>query len=337
MRFPSKMLGQFPVAILPRVVAILGFDGVATLDITGPIEALAAADSVQSGEDARVRYKPMIVGLNGKVFYSDAGLAFRTQRTIKSMPACDTIIIPGGNGLRQPEISRRIADWLKLRAPRTRRIASISTGILPLAESGLLNGRAVTTHWRVAREVAQRFPRLRLSYSAPFFKDDRFYTASNGIAGVEMTLAMIQEDHGARLALAVRRELIARLHPLSDGEQDSESQAYQSDPVERIAELPAWILTHLDCRLTVTVLAARACLCRRHFTRVFRQVFNCSPSDFVEELRMNEARRRLVTMPTKVERLAQELGFHSSDAFRRAFERRVGVSPTAFRRELRST
>jgi transcriptional regulator GlxA family with amidase domain len=247
----------------------------------------------------------------------------------------DTVVVPGGRGLRQPETLRLVAAWLAERAGQVRRIASVSTGIYALAQSGLLDSRHVTTHWRFARDLARRFPRLKVNFGSAFLKDGAFFSSGGGSAGVEMTLALIEEDYGSQVARAVARELVMRLRPPGEADDQFELANYQSDPSERIADLPAWILGHLNEKLTVDVLAERACLCPRHFSRVFKQVFNCTPADFVEELRLSEARRRLLGLRTTVESIAESVGFHSSDAFRRAFERRVGTTPSLFRRQAR--
>src|ERR1043166_4044395 len=154
--------------VLPKLAGLLGFDGVATLDLTGPLEALALARRDERGPGAGTPcYKPIIIGATNKTFTSDSGIIFKAQETIETARTFDTIIIPGGKGLRDPEINRRITPWLAEKAGRTRRIASVSTGIYALAESGLINGRQVTTHWRFSRDLAQRFPRLRVSCSSP--------------------------------------------------------------------------------------------------------------------------------------------------------------------------
>jgi transcriptional regulator GlxA family with amidase domain len=219
------------------------------------------------------------------------------------------------------------------RASSTRRIASVSTGVYALAESGLVDHRPVTTHWRFARDVSQRFPKVRVTHAAAFLKDDQFYTSAGGTAGVEMTLALIEEDCGREVARKVARELVLPLRPPGETTAEIEPIHYESDPMERVSELPAWILAHLHENLTVDGLAARACLCPRHFSRVFKEVFNCTPGHFVEELRLDEARRRLLGFRTTVSRIAESVGFKSADTFRRAFERHVGVTPTAFRRQ----
>lgn len=319
----------------PKLIGLLGYDGVAALDLTGPLEAFACAQ--HPGETAPPPcYRPTIVGLTSKSFTSESGLHFKAEVAADSAPQFDTIIIPGGKGLRQPETRQQAALWLNLQAGKTRRIASVSTGLYALAQSGLVDGRHVTTHWRFARDVAQRFPKVRISRSVAFLKDEAFYSSAGGTAGIEMTLALIQEDYGGEVARSVARELVMRLRPPGVGGEDFEPTLYQADPTDRVAELPAWILGHLHERMTVDTLAERTCLCPRHFSRLFKQTFECTPADFVEELRLSEARRRLLGRRTTVESVAESVGFKSSDAFRRAFERRVGVTPTAFRRHASS-
>ena len=315
----------------PKLIGLLGYDNVAALDLTGPLEALSGAH--HPGETAGPPcYKPIVVGLTGKSFISESGLHFRADVAAGHTPQFDTIIIPGGKGLRQAETRQRAGQWLATQAGQTRRIAAVSTGIYALAQSGLADGRHVTTHWRFSRDLAQRFPKLRISRSVAFLKDEAFYSSAGGTAGIEMTLALIQEDYGGEVARSVARELVMRLRPPGVGGDDFQPAIYQADPSERVAELPAWILGHLHERMTVDTLAERTCLCPRHFSRLFKQIFECTPADFVEELRLSEARRRLLGLRTTVESVAESVGFRSSDAFRRAFERRVGETPTAFRR-----
>jgi transcriptional regulator GlxA family with amidase domain len=325
-------LANFPINLSRRRVAILGFHGVAALDLTGPLEALSMARFPGPRRASLPCYRPMILGLGQNSFTSESGLVFKAEACAESADSFDTILIPGGRGLRQPETLRRAADWLAARAESTRRIASISTGLYALAQSGLVDGRPVTTHWRFSRDLAQRFPKLRVNPTALFLKNGRFYTSAGGAAGVEMTIALIEEDHGGQVARAVARELVVRLRPPGESDELFELANFQSDPAERVVDLPGWISAHLHERLTVEALAERVCLCPRHFSRLFKQVFNCTPADFVEELRLSEARRRLLGLRSTVESVAGSVGFKSSDAFRRAFERRVGVTPTAFRR-----
>ncbi len=328
MTYFAKVCGEMS----PPRIGLLGFDGVAALDLTGPLEALHLARLPQDQPGSRLCYEPIIIGLTGRSFVTESGLRLHAGETIETVAALDTILIPGGRGLRQPETSRRAAAWLSSRASSTRRIASISTGLYALAQSGLVDGRQVATHWRFSRDVARRFPKVRVNPAVSFLKNDRYYSSAGGSAGLEMTLALIEEDFGSQVARTVARELVLHLRPPGEEESPVGLVDYQADPTERVVDLPNWISAHLHERLTVEALAAKACLCPRHFSRVFKQVFHCTPAGFVEELRLNEARRRLLGLRTTVESVAESVGFKSSDAFRRAFERRVGLTPSAFRR-----
>jgi transcriptional regulator GlxA family with amidase domain len=219
-----------------------------------------------------------------------------------------------------------------MNAVHVRRIVSISTGIYPLAQSGLIDGRKVTTHWRFAQDVAKRFPKVRLDPAASFTKDGPFYTCGGGTAAIELTLALIEEDYGARVALSVARELGMRLRPIGNNESHLDPSQFECGPTDRLAELPAWIGAHLNDNLSVDVLAERACICPRHFSRLFKRFFHRTPADFVETLRLNEARRRLLLPRDSVENVAVAVGFKNPDSFRRAFQRRLGVNPATFRK-----
>jgi transcriptional regulator GlxA family with amidase domain len=320
-----------PAGMAPKRIGFVGFDGVATLDLTGPFEALATARIQEDQRKGQPCYNVMMLGLTSKTFVSESGVVFKAQKTIRTAPPLDTIVIPGGRGLREPETNRGVSAWLSTQAERTRRIVSVSTGVYAPAQSGLLDGRHVTTHWRFYRDLAQRFPKLCVNYTASFLKDECFYTCGGGTAGIEMMLALINEDFGARTALTVARELVMRLRPPGDDESQIDLSLDQSEPTERLADLPSWILANLHGNLSVEILAERTFVCPRHFSRLFKQVFNSTPADFVEQLRLSEARRRLLTPRNSVESVAESVGFKSADAFRRAFERRLGVSPSHFR------
>jgi transcriptional regulator GlxA family with amidase domain len=208
---------------------------------------------------------------------------------------------------------------------------SICTGIYGLAATGLLAGRRVTTHWHFAPDVARRFPDLRVHDNAIFLKDGPFYTSAGATAGIDLALFLIEEDYGPRVALAVARELVVYLKRSGGQEQYSEPLQFQTQSVSRLSELATWILSHLNANLSVEALAAKACLCPRHFSRRFKIEFGATPADFVERLRLDEARHRLSSGDNSVENVGTSVGFTSADAFRRAFERRLGVNPRDYR------
>ena len=322
----------------PKLIGFLGFDGVTSVDLTGPLEAFATARIARDRGGTRLPcYELVLIGVTNKTFVAESGIVFKAQTTLANAPALDTIVVPGGGGLRQAETSRIVSEWLSESANCTRRIAAVCTGIYGLATADLLNGREVTTHWRFAKNVAQAFPKLRMNYAASFLKDGPFYTSGAGTAGIEMILELIREDYGARVALSVAREFVLDLKPPGDDARHIDSTAYQSGPIERLAELPAWILEHLRDNLSVEALAERAYLCSRHFSRLFKRVFSSTPANFVEQLRLSEGRRRLLMPGNSVEDVSMAIGFKSADAFRRAFERRFGMTPSSFRRRFEFT
>lgn len=310
----------------PKLVGFIGVDGVSSFDLLGSFEAFAAARTTDP--PAKRCYETLIIGMGNKTFVSDSGAVLKAHYTMESAPRLDTIIIPGGTGLRTSEISRKIAAWLRECAKTTRRMAAISAGIYPLAGAGLLDGRAVTTHWRLAHDVARTFPAVSVSNGVSFMKADNFYTCSGGIAGMEMSLALIEEDYGAKTAFAVARELSVDLRPPGNA-QETVLPQYQAGPAERLAELTTWITSRLHRDLTVDVLAERAGLSPRHFYRLFKEIFKNTPAAFVEQLRINEAQRRLAARRENVESVASSVGFKSPAVFRRAFGRQRGVPPSS--------
>jgi transcriptional regulator GlxA family with amidase domain len=316
--------------VKPRRIGFIGYDGVTALDLVGPSEAFGAA-WIEDGGALRRAYEIVILSPNGRPFAAESGVVFRPQASLEAAPRLDTLIVPGGVGLREPRINARIGAWLERRAPRTRRVATVCTGIYGLAPTGLLDGRRVTTHWRFARDVAERFPALRMDPNALFLRDGRYYTSAGVTAGIDLALALVEEDHGAQVALQVARELVVYLKRSGGQEQYSEPLQFQVESRDRLGELAAWIPGHLREDLTVEALAERACLCPRQFTRRFRALYRRTPAAFVEDLRLGEARRRLAGPGVSVEAVSASVGFKSADAFRRAFERRYGVSPSNYR------
>jgi transcriptional regulator GlxA family with amidase domain len=231
-------------------------------------------------------------------------------------------------------VGKKIAKWLNYRAPATRRIATLGTGISALAATGLLDQRQVATHWRFARDVALRFPKLRVSPNSLFVKDGPFYTSAGAMAGIDLSLSLIEEDYGPRVALAVARELVVYLKRSGEQKQYSESLQFQTESISRLSELTTWMISHLNDNLSVEVLAAKACLCPRHFSRRFKIGFGTTLVDFVEKVRLDEACCRLSIRDNSVESFGESVGFKGADAFRRAFERRLGVNPSEYRKRF---
>ena len=305
---------------MPKRIGVLLFRNVQALDVVGPTDAFAAAASA-TGSGSRVPpYEVFTVAASGKVVVSESGVALKPHHTFDSCPAMDTLLIPGGCGIRDPRVSRKLAPWIARQAVRTRRVAAICTGTFGLAATGLLRNRRVTTHWRFARDLAARYPELRVDADALYIKDGRFYTSAGITAGIDLALALIEEDCGRVVSLQVARELVVYLRRAGGQTQYSEPLEFEARAIDRFADLSRWVATNLHRRITMDALARR-----------FKATFGVTPGDFVQSLRMKEAQRRLAVSEASIKRVAISLGYRSSHVFRRAFERHFGVSPGAWR------
>ncbi|TWB39665.1 GlxA family transcriptional regulator [Nitrospirillum pindoramense] len=318
------------------LIGIIGYDDVNALDVTGPAEVFAnAADLAEAGQAGSPHHRPyrvVLIGVAAGAFTSESGITFTPAYSLAAgdVPDLDTLIIAGGKGLREPTTNGAVARWLVDNAHRFRRVASVCTGIYGLAASGLMDGRRVTTHWRHAADLARKFPALRVCDDALFLKDGPFYTAAGVTAGIDLALSLVEEDHGPALSLATARELVVFVKRPGGQAQFSEPLRFQSRAADRFADLSAWMLGNLDRDLSVEELATRVNLSPRQFRRRFTAALGRPPADYVADLRLGEACRRLVQPGVSVETLATAIGFRSADAFRRAFRQRYGVSPSQY-------
>jgi transcriptional regulator GlxA family with amidase domain len=312
-------------------IVILGYDDIMGLDLVGPMEAFGTAQVKSSKGTWNPCYRVTIATLGAKTFRSEFGLTFAADQTLFGLRDVDTLIVPGGKGLREAENHRKLGAWLLKAAGSIRRIASICTGIYGIAPSGLLNGRTVATHWKHASDLAKRFPKLKVDPNSLYIQDGKFWTAAGVTAGIDLSLALIEEDFGPEVALSVARDLVVYMKRPGGQEQYSEPLQFQLQSRSRFADLLPWVLAHLDQDLSVETLAKRISLCPRQFSRRFAQEFGSSPASFVRRLRLDEARERLRAPDCSVEGVARSVGFNDADNFRRAFARCFGIAPSEYR------
>lgn len=314
----------------PKSIGILGFNGVKAWDLTGALETFTAADAC-SEHQTRHFYDVKLVAVAGRSFVSESGILIKTKQLLSSFSSLDTIVIPGGNGLHHLEAWQKLTQWIQ--SSTVRRTVMIGAGVYPVAQSGLLDGRKIATHWRLGRDLAARFPTVSVDTATSFIRDGSFYSCGGGTALAEMVLAMIEEDYGPSVALPAARELVMRIRPFGDVNSTNEISQFQYGPIDRLADLPAWISAHLNENLSVENLASRACVCPRHFGRIFKRYFKTTPAHYVERARLDEARRRLKSTRNSIEYIARAIGFAHVDSFRRAFERHYKMSPLVYRKE----
>jgi transcriptional regulator GlxA family with amidase domain len=312
-----------------RNVAILGFDGAEALDVIGPFDVFCKANELKNLRPAA--YQPFILGIHKNWFVTESGLRIQAHVRDAKRAAFDTILVPGGSTLRDPKTCAPIAAWLKRNSEHARRVASVCTGFYALASTGLLEGRRATTHWRFAYDAALRWPAVKVEADLIYVKDGKYYTSAGITAGIDLALALVQEDLGKKAALAVARELVVYIKRSGGQLQYSEPLRYQDRDPQGLDDIIAWMRDHLGDDLSVESIAVQAHLSARHLTRKFKTAFGLPPADFVEELRLEEARWRLANGDGSIDRIAKSVGYKSDDSFRRAFRRQFGIPPTDYR------
>jgi len=315
---------------MTKRIAFVGYDNVTTLDLFGPLEVFATANDVLGTK----AYQLSTVCASGKVFAGESGVRVAADLAFRDAPAFDTILVPGGAGLRDPKIGDPVIAFLKARGRSTRRIVSVCTGLEALAQAGFMNGRRATTHWRFAAAIAKKFPQIKLDIDAIYIRDGKFYTSAGVTAGIDLALALVGEDHGEKIALKVARELVVYLKRAGGQGQFSEPLQFQTRAGDGFADLAQWMLRNLHKDLTAPVLAARVHLGVRHFSRRFKQGFGLTPAAYVERLRLDEARKRLPMKKHNIKSVAASVGYTSADAFGRAFERRFGIRPSHYEKQF---
>jgi transcriptional regulator GlxA family with amidase domain len=314
-----------------RRVVILGFPGLQTLDVTGPAEVFRTATRLVRSPGYEVE---LVAADPGPLETST--IAIHPDRTLAECRGpIDTLIVAGGTGVLRAEHDERLIEWLSGAARRSRRVASVCTGAFLLARAGLLEGRRATTHWAGCEELARRYPAVAVEPDPIFVRDGDVITAAGVTAGMDLALALVEEDLGRGPALETARWLVLFLKRPGGQAQFSAQLAAQMADREPLRELQEWIPDNLDGDLSVPALASRACMSRRNFARAFRRETGMTPAAYVEAARVERARMALESGELPVETIARQAGFGTVETMRRAFRRRLGVSPVDYRNRFR--
>ena len=323
----------------PKRVVILGLPPVEALDVVGPAEVFAYANRVYRGGE-RSPYKIEIVSAGSDVHIETGGVVGLTanktlDQEIRSRLHIDTLIVATGLANAQ-QLDKKAVDWIRARAPTVRRICSICVGAFALAEAGLLDGRKATTHWRMARRLMESYPAVQVDPNPIWVKDENVYTSAGVSSGIDLALALVSEDLGSDAALQVARILVLFLR--RPGGQAQFSVALQSQQAQgsSLSELCVWISEHLQTNLTVEVLAERLSTSVRSMIRLFQRELQTTPAKFVEDLRLEAACRSLELGDCSLDDIAEHCGYNSVDVLRKAFTRRVGVSPKEYAQRFRA-
>jgi transcriptional regulator GlxA family with amidase domain len=308
-------------------IALLAPQGVQSLDVVGPAEVFWEAARRLGNPDA---YRVKVIGTSGEPIRGTGALRFLPDRTIHDPDEpIDTLLVAGDPSFQ--ELDPAVSQWLARRAPESRRYGSICTGVFLLAAAGLLEGRQVTTHWECADKLRHDYPNLIVDSDQIFIRDGKLSTAAGVTSGIDLALAMVEEDHGRDIALIVARYMVVFLKRPGGQSQFSAhltAQIADKGPIQAIAD---HILSDLRSDLSVETLAERANMSTRNFSRVFLRDIGVTPADFVESARVDAARRLLQDSSMPLQRIADRCGFADVHSMRRVFRRSLGVGPTDYR------
>jgi transcriptional regulator GlxA family with amidase domain len=323
-----------------RRIVIVAFDGVQPLDVTGPHEVFAGANAAlagaaRAGVRDRPAYELSVVAPHSTTVRSESGLPLGAAPLPNPGDRIDTLILAGGDGVQQARHDQVLMSWITAAADNSRRVATVCSGTFLAAQAGLLRGRRVTTHWARARQLAREFPDLHVDADPIYVHDGPVWTSAGVTAGIDLSLALVEADHGSEVAQTVARWLVMFLH--RPGGQTQYATPVWTPRAERSSvratQLHIDALPAADHR--VALLARNAAMSERNFTRVFTDEVGESPARYVERVRIEAARRELETTDGTLDVVAQSCGFGTAETLRRAFQRRLGVAPDTYRRRFR--
>lgn len=315
-----------------RRVAMLIYPGVAPLDVAGPLQVFGVANFLRKAK----LYDVMTVAPTAAAVPTPLGFALMPSCAMSDLPLpIDTLLVSGGGG---PDAGCEpaILEWLRRAAPQARRFGSICTGAFALGAAGLIGGRRVTTHWAFGHELAQRNPTASVDVEPLFIRDGNLYTSAGISAGIDLALALVEDDHGRDLALAIARYLVLFLKRSGGQAQFSTHLAAQFSSVPAMEKIQRWCHEHPDGDLRVATLAKRAAMSTRNFIRIFYEDTKRTPAEFVQSVRLQAGCRLLEETDLGVKTIAVRCGFGSAATLQRVFMRRLGVSPSQYRDKFRA-
>jgi transcriptional regulator GlxA family with amidase domain len=318
----------------PMNVVIVVYAGVQSLDLTGPLEVFAGAQQLIAATGRSERgYRVTVASLDGAPLSTSSGLKIVPDTSLAELSGpIDTLIVAGGAGSKDASGEEALLDWLAGAAPSARRVASVCTGAFVLAAAGLLDGRCATTHWASAAELARRYPAVEVDPEPIYLRDGSVWTSAGVTAGMDLALALVEEDLDRDAALTIARHLVLFLRRPGNQSQFSATLAAQEPEREPLRDVQRYVLEHFAEDLSVEVLATQAHMSSRNFARAFTAETGITPGRYVERVRVEAARRALEDTSQPIATVATACGFGTPETMRRTFLRALGVAPAEYRR-----
>jgi transcriptional regulator GlxA family with amidase domain len=317
-----------------RHVVIVAFAGLQPLDAVGPFEVFASANRVVEALGRPGRYRLTLASVGGQSVLSESGLQLGTEPLPDSEVKIDTLLLPGGSGSRTARYEPALIEWIRAAAPRCRRITTVCTGTFLGAEAGLLNGRRVTTHWAAAAQLQREYPELVVDADPIYIRDGKYWTSAGVTAGIDLALALVQDDLGTEVAQTVARWLVMFLHRPGGQTQFASPVWVPRADRSTIRAVQSLVEAAPGGDHRLPALAAAAAMSVRHFARVFTAEVGETPGRFVERVRLEAARVELETTNNTLDVVADHCGFGTAETLRRTFQRRLNVAPDAYRRRF---
>src|SRR5258708_5850339 len=305
------------------------------LAATGPLQVFASANDIVMERGGTPPYALRVVAEGGRNVTASSGLGLTTEALPPVGATLDTLVIAGGQGVLEASANAALVDWVRARARVARRTASVCTGAFLLAASGMLDGRSATTHWSYCSELVRQFPAVRVEPDPIFVRDGPVWTSAGVTAGIDLALALVEEDLGRDVALAVARYLVVFLKRPGGQAQFSATLSLQSAE-DKFGALHDWIARHLGDEISLPALARQAGMSERSFSRRYAAPTGLTPVHAVERLRVEEARRLLSESRLPVKRISQRCGFGSEETMRLSFLRLLATTPQAYRARFSS-
>jgi transcriptional regulator GlxA family with amidase domain len=320
----------------PRQIVILAYPGVQSLDVTGPLEVFAGAERLLATDGSGGHgYEVQIVSKDGAPLQTSSGLTLTPHAATRNAPArIDTLIVAGGAGQAAASADRELLDWVLTASRGARRTASVCTGAFLLAAAGLLDGHRATTHWASAETLQRRYPKVQVDAEPIFVRDGSIWTSAGVTAGMDLALALVEEDLDREAALRIARHLVLFLRRPGNQSQFSATLVSQQPEREPLREIQRGVLEDSAGDHSVEAMAARAHMSPRHFARAFRAEVGVTPARYVERVRLEAARRRLEDTGEPIATVAAACGFGTAETMRRAFLRTLDVGPAEYRRRF---
>ena len=319
-----------------RRIAVAVYPGVSLLDLGGPLEAFRVASEFAGTRGRRLNYKCSVVSSRGGQVPTADGVPLITE-SIRSLDRIeiDTLIVPGAFLVEDVTRDVELIKWVAKRAPKCRRVCSVCVGSFMLAAAGLLNGRRAATHWMHTQLLARQYPDVKVEPDAIFVRDGRVWSSAGVTTGIDLALALIEEDSGRETAIAVARVLVVYLKRAGGQSQYSALLAAQAESESNnFAELERWIAENLRADLSIESLADRAHMSPRNFARMYAKKRGRTPAKAVEAIRIDAARRRLEETDARIETIADECGYSGEEQMRSAFVRVLRIPPREYRKRF---